>query len=211
MVKGVMQVQVAASGQATYTPYPTGTPIVLELNQGGTIVGSALQFYTRADIRAQEIDAPPERHVLVRYYLNPNDHTLCREVNEDDSALPDNPLPLEGGGTDRGNKQLWPVALSDPSQVDANAVCDDIRAVRFLLRRWDDTSKQFIPSLTSVLQYDPGSDGRSDCSDCTHILIRLEMTDTEARNRPLTQLDANSAIIPCRTFVKVLPIPKAIQ
>jgi len=211
MVKGKMDVPVDASGRATYTPLSAGTPIVLEFTQSGAIRGSALQFYTRADVRAQEAGAPPERRVLVRYYLNPNERTLCRQVNEDDGAVtspPAAPLQLEGGGQDSAGKELWPVALSDPTQVDANAICEDVRTVRFVLRRWDDTLKQFVPPqpgvppLGSTLQAD-----QSDWPNCTHILVWLELQDKAAENRPF----ANLAIIPCRTFVKVLPIPKTIQ
>ena len=197
MVKSVLPVPVDASGNATYSP-PQQLPIILELQQpDGTILTDALQFYTRADTHPQPDQAddpsPPERRVFVRYYVNPNEHTLCREVIAREVIIngiinPINPLPEDD----------VPDALkTTPHPVDKYAVCDNVRTVRFLLRRWDDTQKQFDQPLTNTTP-------SATPSTCTHVLVLLQMQDEYAEQRPFS----NNAVLPVRTFVKVLPLPK---
>ncbi|MGD0090250.1 MAG: type II secretion system protein [Planctomycetota bacterium] len=193
-------------GTANYSSKAQLEPVVLQLS--GNIITDALQFYTRADIHTHPdqtgATSRPERRVLVRYYLNPSQHTLCRQVLEDDAPTP---VQLEGSS-------LWPRAMTDLTWPDENALCEDVRTLRFLLRRWDANYKEFVPPLNSILPYTPATDNNpvtnnQDYTQCTHLLVRLELRDRYTDKRATAT--GNYAVIPCRVFTKVLPLPKALQ
>lgn len=186
------------------------------------IYTEGLQFYTRADIHPHQDQGGtlslPDRRVLVRYYLNPYQQTLCRQVVEDDQ-LP--PTHLETSD--------WPTGLTttftDPKYAgDPNALCENVRSVRFLLRCRDSATtgqgnefcyynggwlvdRTFTPVQGGQLP--ATTDDPTGYHKYTHIVVRLEIRDNAAMQRPFGT--DTSTVIPSRTFVKVLQIPTTIQ
>ncbi|MCY3019171.1 MAG: hypothetical protein NTW87_09115 [Planctomycetota bacterium] len=165
-----------------------------------------LQFYTRSDTRAPD-GTNPDRRVFVRYYVNTLEHTLCRQVVEDEGLDPANgnttPTALE---TNQNNA----APLETRLLRDERAVFEGVHQLLIYHRQWQPDNKTFLPALT-----DNKDAAAADYKDCTHLLVKLVLYDQYAADRQKNEVTASERkspaadwdILTFRAFVKVLPIP----
>jgi len=162
---------------------------VPDINAFNTIGSDIIQFYTHADMNPASTTANPDRLVFVRYYVNPVDHTLCRQVLDDATHVP--------------FEQNQSVAVKPYATSDGNAMFDDVRQLVILHRTWRPDTKDFDPALYSTVD-------SSNYASSTHLVVKLIMRDKYAEERLKHDPLATQQML-FRSFVRVLPIPKTFE
>ena len=176
-------------------PVPGTNPATLVLNEAAPIASDLIQFYTHNDLSVEDpANSNPNRMVFVRYYINQVEHTLCREVREDNASAPTGSIQME--------MVYPPNTISTP---DSHALFDDARQILIDFQYWDNATKTMIPVQWSGSDF---RDGGGTPRNPTHVMIRLVLFDPYAearlRNDPTAVSNPN---LKYRAFTKTFPIP----
>ncbi|HYG76336.1 MAG TPA: type II secretion system protein [Planctomycetota bacterium] len=148
-----------------------------------------LQFYSNVDTTIQtSAVTSPDRDIFVRYYVNPQSHTLCRQVLEDDT----------------GSHTYETEGFINNASNDQNAMFEDVRQMLVDYMYWDEVTKSMV-KLTPA-----GGPAFTPNVRPTHINVTIILYDRYAEERlkkdPMAPPDT-TGFGRIQAYARLYPIP----